>query len=104
MRIVALLARVARRSGPNGGTDSEDEQRHEENKMKTKLGADLVNGDRVIIEGHRFTVRNPKLVTKEDGTLIVRFVGTTDEASLIETSYNGGIYGRNADMTYPIWG
>lgn len=69
--------------------------------LKHKTGRELVDGDRVWIQGHVFTVRNPTIEIVQ-GKEAVRFTGETHDADLFRTGYNGGRYGQLADMSYTL--
>lgn len=76
-------------------------------KHETKLGTELVDGDRVWVQGHPVIVRAPRVVKAHDGVDIVRFEGEMlplpENESLMNTGFNGGTYGQLAEMPYTIY-
>lgn len=71
--------------------------------MMNQTYGQLVNGDRVVLQGYIFTVRNIRIIEEQrsfkwdgagPGRGVVRFTGICEPGSQLEhTGYNGGTYG-----------
>ena len=81
--------------------------------MSTKLHADLVNGDVVIVQGYRFRTTDIRVSSKqgEKTTMhgepkradVIRYIGVcVDDCSISRTGYNGGTYGAFADVPITV--
>jgi len=75
---------------------------------------ELQNGDRIWIQGYRFTVANVRISSKASQITVgsnkepnradvIRFEGIADpDSTIARTSYNGGTYGAYADVSCTI--
>lgn len=62
--------------------------------MMNATYADIRNGDRVWVDGYRFTVSNVRTEPGQFGGQVVRFEGRADAgADIAGTGYDGGTYG-----------
>ena len=76
------------------------------NDRKTITGYELKNGMRILNQHIKFLVSNVTIKYKagNHGEDIVRWTGTIEEkeSPLFYSAYNGGTYGKNANLEYTL--